>query len=181
MFQKIELIPVVELSFATTQSEITPKTNQYRLLELEDNELSTLVSHHLKDTSIEEACSFFGGYALAVNDTILLHPQCCGLLEEIQDWTLLLDEHFEPFYLSECHPAPLFTKSGDEVIITCAEDGSGDFFPPTPLEITVDYEALKQALQTLLSTLEHFSKKLDSLSISKTTSNISDILVWGRM
>lgn len=181
MFQKIELIPVVELSFTTTISEITPGTNQYRLLELGDNELSTLVSHHLKDTSIEEACSFFGGYALAVNDTILLHPQCCGLLEEIQDWTLLLDEHFTPFYLSECHPAPLFTKSGDEIIITCAEDGSGDFFPTTPLEITVDYEALKQALQTLLTSLEHFSQKLDKLPLSTPIPTISDILVWGRL
>ncbi|ULT26517.1 hypothetical protein KUH03_06545 [Sphingobacterium sp. E70] len=55
---------------------------------------------------IKDSCSLFGGYAISINGQIELYPQCCGLMEEIQQWKKILNENFEDFSLlsATLHP-----------------------------------------------------------------------------
>lgn len=153
---------------------------QYRLLDLSNDDLIKVIRLHISDMDIKDSCSLFGGYALKIDNEIVLYPQCCGLLEEINDWAKLLIENFDSFYLMECHPSPKFTKKADKVIIDCNEDDTGPFFPPTDKQIIVDYNDLKNALIKLMDSLKLFSQRLDELSDYFRHEKISDILIWGK-
>lgn len=159
---------------------ISPGVYQYRLFDIDIEDLIKVIMLHTSDLKIEDSCSLFGGYALAVNNHIILYPQCCGLLEEINDWTKILDENFEPFYLMECHPSPRFIRLADKIQIDCTEENNEPFVPTTNSEIMVSYDALKSAIEKLLNDLHDFSQKLDKLSDRFGTNKISNILIWGQ-
>lgn len=170
----------IRKNYINIGSPISPGVYQYRLLDIDTDNLIKAIKLHISDLRIEDSCSFFGGYALSINSEIILYPQCCGLLEEINDWIKLLDKNFEPFYLMECHPSPQFSKINDKVYIDCSEENNEPFFPPTNKEIVVDYDSLKAALEKLLNTLRDFSMELDKLSDRFDYENISNILIWGK-
>jgi len=77
---------------------------QYRLFDIKVEDLRTIIKLHIGDMPIKDSCSLFGGYAISINGQVELYPQCCGLLEEIQQWKKILNENFEDFSLLECHP-----------------------------------------------------------------------------
>jgi hypothetical protein len=158
---------------------IAPGVYQYLLFDLSDENLVQVIRLHTSGLDVKDSCSLFGGYGLKVDSKMVLYPQCCGLLEEINDWVKLLDDHFQPFYLSECHPSPNFTRQSDHVIINC-DDNSEPFFPPTEKQIIVNYEELKYAVKNLLVTLNDFSGRLDNLSEKLGSKKISKSLVWGK-
>lgn len=153
---------------------------QYRLLDIQLDDLETAINLHVSDTEISQSCSLFGGYAISVDDNIELYPQCCGLLEEIQQWKKILTENFEAFYLLECHPSPLISKKGTDIIIYCKDEF--DLFSPltTKETIKLDYIEAKAALIDVIQKLDKFSIKLNSLSGKFGVNNISDILIWGQ-
>ena len=95
---------------------------QYNLLEISLANMEKIINLHLTDTKIEDSISLFGGYAISINNKIELFPQCCGLLEEIQLWKNILNKNFSNFYLTECHPSPLITKSKNEIVIICDDE-----------------------------------------------------------
>ncbi|MNX84129.1 hypothetical protein D3C86_1159140 [compost metagenome] len=129
---------------------------------------------------IKDSCSLFGGYAISINGQVELYPQCCGLLEEIQQWKKILNENFEDFSLLECHPSPLITKNQERITIFC-DDKDEPFFPYfSKNKIELDYQTTKNALITLLSQLHSFSEKLDNLAAEFKVDNIADILIWGQ-
>ncbi|MGK4568170.1 hypothetical protein [Flavobacterium sp. 3HN19-14] len=151
---------------------------QYRLFDIEIEDLERTIKLHIGDTDLSESCSLFGGYAISINDRIELYPQCCGLLEEIQQWKKILNEDFEDFYLLECHPSPLITKKGNQIRIYCKDDDE-TFFPPTKEIIELDYQKTKSAFLKLLADLNEFSIKFNKLSDNFGTKNIDKILIWG--
>lgn len=199
---KIELIPLIELPTfkykdLESVSDIMEKCRlliernylevqnlepvykfQYRISEINDADLSKAIELHVSDLPLKESCSLFGGYALKVNDEIVLYPQCCGLLSEINDWKKLLNENFESFYLSECHPAPKFIRVKDEIHIVCDADEAGPFQPKTNNLIIVNYDSLLTALNNLLVELEKLSDRLNNLSLNISNQNLSKILIW---
>jgi hypothetical protein len=159
--------------------QISTGIYQYRLFDIDIEDLEKVINLHIGDTNINESISLFGGYAVSVNETIELFPQCCGLLEEIQLWKKILQENFEDFYLTECHPSPLITKNNNEIIIYC-EDEHETFSPSTiRAEIKLDYKETKKALVKLINELTGFSTKLNSLSSKFGVENISNIMIWG--
>ncbi|HBX61935.1 MULTISPECIES: hypothetical protein [Empedobacter] len=152
---------------------------QYNLLKISLANMEKIINLHLADTKIVDSISLFGGYAISINNKIELFPQCCGLLEEIQLWKNILNKNFSNFYLTECHPSPLITKSKNEIVIIC-DDENESFIPiNTNKEIRIDYNQTKKAFIVLLNELEAYSNKLNNLSHKFEIDNLSDIIIWG--
>ena len=198
---KIELIPIIELptfkypdlesiSDAKNKSRVLIERNysevhnlnptsglQYKLTEINDADLKKAIKLHTSDLPIEESCSLFGGYALKIDNEIVLHPQCCGLLNEINDWRKILDNKFKHFYLSECHPSPKFQLDGDFVTIECYDENE-EFIPMTKRIITVEYKLLRKAIENLLNDLNDISNRFDSYKSEFNNAELSEILIW---
>jgi hypothetical protein len=153
---------------------------QYRLFDINLEDLEKIIHLHIGDTDINDSISLFGGYALAIDGKIILFPQCCGLLEEIQLWKNILKDNFDDFYLTEGHPSPLITKDKNDVVIFCKDDFE-IFFPSTiDEEIRLDYIETEKALIKLLKELSEFSQKLNSLSSNFNVDDLSKIILWGK-
>lgn len=151
---------------------------QYPLFDLNVQDLEKLIHLHISDTSIAESCSFFGGYGISMYDKLILYPQCCGLLEDINDWKQILDPDFQDFYLRNGHPSPIISKEENQLLIYC-NDAEESFTPSTEKKLILNYQQAKSALEQLLVELELFSKNLDTLSANFGTHKISNILIWG--
>ncbi|MDR2274658.1 MAG: hypothetical protein LBF27_27370 [Sphingobacterium sp.] len=153
---------------------------QYRLLDIKIEDLRTIIKLHIGDMPIKDTCSLFGGYAISINGQVELYPQCCGLLEEIQQWKKILNENFEDFSLLECHPSPLITKNQERISIFC-DDKDEPFFPYfSKKKIELDYQTTTKALIILLNQLHFFSEKLENLAAEFKVNNIANILIWGQ-
>ena len=141
-------------------------------------DLEKLIALHISDQSISESCSFFGGYAVSMNGKLILYPQCCGLLEDINAWKQILDPNFKDFHLTNGHPSPIISKQENQLIILC-DDAEESFIPNTEKKLILDYQQAKSALEKLLVELALFSKSLDTLSANFGTQKISNTLIWG--
>jgi hypothetical protein len=153
---------------------------QYKLFDIDLEDLERVINLHIGDKEINDSISLFGGYAISKNGIIELYPQCCGLLEEIQTWKNILQENFQNFYLTECHPSPLITKRDSEIIIYCTDDFETYIPATTKPEIRLDYYNTKAALLRLMDTLISYSTELNKLSKRFGTENIADIMIWGK-
>ena len=175
LYQKKEL----SKNYKNIPDPISPGIYQYKLFDIELGDLESAIKLHISDTNINDSCSFFGGYAVSINGKIELYPQCCGLLEEIKDWSKILNESFEQFYLMQCHPSPLIAKELNEIKIQCKEENGEAFFPKTKEIIFVEYELAKKALLKTLDELKEFSIKINNLSNKFGETNLSEKLIWG--
>ena len=175
IYQKCE----IEKSYINFPEPILSGIYQYRLFDISLEDIERVIKLHIGDTDINESISLFGGYAISLNDTIELFPQCCGLLGEIEVWKKLLNEDFDEFYLTEGHPSPIITKSGNELVIYCKDEFEMFYPARTKTEIRVDYKDAKTALLKLISELMDFSINLNSISGKFKTNNLSDIMIWG--
>lgn len=170
----------IEKSYCNFPAPIISGIFQYKLFDIELEDLEKVINLHLGDTNISESISLFGGYAISLNGNIELFPQCCGLLEEINAWESILNENFKDFYLCEMHPSPLVTKKRNEIIIYCKDDYES-FIPfTTREEIRLDYVETKAALIKLLKNLADFSNVINSLSNKFGCQNLANIMIWGR-
>ena len=168
-------------NYSTAFKPISPEMPyQYSIDEItRDEDWIKILELQFGGTNPNDYFGLFGGYALSINNKIKLYPQCCGTLEEINDWKKILSEGFEPFYLQECHPAPKFYDHGENLIIECLEDETGPFVPNTQREIIVNLTEIRAAIQNLIVEMEKFSKSIDRLSIHFEVNKISDYIVWG--
>ena len=153
---------------------------QYRLFDIDIEDIERVINLHIGDTDINESISLFGGFAISKNGIIELFPQCCGLLEEIQLWKKILKDDFEDFYLTECHPSPLITKRKNEIVIYCKDDNETFVPVTTKHEIRLDYNKTKSALLIMLDDLVNYSTELNKISERFATKNIADIMIWGK-
>jgi len=153
---------------------------QYRLFDIDIEDIERVINLHIGDTDINESISLFGGFAISKNGIIELFPQCCGLLEEIQLWKKILKNDFEDFYLTECHPSPLITKRKNEIVIYCKDDNETFVPVTTKHEIRLDYNETKSALLIMLDDLANYSTELNKISERFATKNIADIMIWGK-
>ena len=174
---KVELEPLIELSRDEFPHLEAVRSNQFRLTDLEKEDLKKAIEIHISDIGFEDSCALFGGYALKVDGRYELFPQCCGMLSEIIDWEKLLQPDFEPFYLSECHPAPKFERIENEVVIECDSTFEA-FVPETANHISVDYDSLSQAVKNSSSVLEQVAKKMDELSKDFGRESLSELMIW---
>lgn len=176
IYQKREL----EKNYSNFPDSISNGIYQYKLFDIDIEDMERVINLHIGDTDINESSSLFGGYAISKNGIIELFPQCCGLLEEIQTWKNILQENFQDFYLTECHPSPLITKRESEIIIHCKDDYETFIPMTTKQEIRLDYNQTKNALLVVLNDLTNFSTKLNKISKNFKTESIADIMIWGK-
>lgn len=176
LYQEKEL----KKNYNNIPKSITNGVYQYRLFDIKIEDLEKAIKLHIGDIDIEKSCSLFGGYAISINEKVELYPQCCGLLEEIQQWKQILNENFEDFYLLECHPSPLITKRGNKIVIYC-KDEFESFYPfPTKEIIELEYKETKIAFLKMLDKLNIFCEEINKLSSKLNVSEPSNILIWGR-
>lgn len=175
-YQKRELAK----NYLNFPEPISSGVYQYKLFDIDIEDLEKVISLHIGDTDINDSISLFGGYAISKDGTIELFPQCCGLLEEIQLWKNILKDDFEDFYLTEGHPSPLITKSENDIVIYCNDDD--EVFLPLTIkeEIRLNYRETETAFLKLLKELTVFSDKLNSLSSKFNTENLSKLMIWGK-
>ncbi|WKW46887.1 hypothetical protein P3875_02200 [Myroides sp. JBRI-B21084] len=112
----------IDKNYLSFPEPILKGNYQYKLFDISIEDIERVINLHIGDTDINDSISLFGGYAISKNGNIELYPQCCGLLEEIQLWKKILNEDFSEFYLTEGHPSPLITKSGNEIVIYCKDE-----------------------------------------------------------
>lgn len=175
-YQKRELAK----NYLNFPEPISSGVYQYKLFDIDIEDLEKVISLHIGDTDVNDSISLFGGYAISKDGSIKLFPQCCGLLEEIQLWKNILKDNFEDFYLTEGHPSPLITKSENDIVIYCNDDDEA-FLPLTiKEEIRLDYKETETAFLKLLKELFEFSEKLNSLSSKFNTENLSKLMIWGK-
>lgn len=55
---------------------------QYRLFDIDLEDMERVINLHIGDIDINESISLFGGFAISKDGTLVLFPQCCGLLEK---------------------------------------------------------------------------------------------------
>ncbi|MEX1001679.1 MAG: hypothetical protein WDZ35_06150 [Crocinitomicaceae bacterium] len=171
---------MISFSYPNVPDPINKSVKMYRLFDLEWETISKAIQLHKGDMHLNDSCSLFGGYAIEINGDIVLYPQCCGLLEEINDLLKLKTPSFEPFYLTECHPSPKFSKVEDEVIIECSGEFES-FFPKTESKIIIPYNGIVEALEKVVEELQNYSTKLDQYSSEYDVPSLSEILIWGRV
>lgn len=175
-YQKRELAK----NYVNFPEPISSAVWQYKLFDIDIEDLERVISLHIGDTNINDSISLFGGYAISKDGIIELFPQCCGLLEEIQLWKNILKDDFEDFYLMEGHPSPLVTKKENDIVIYCKDDDES-FLPLTiKEEIRLDYKETETAFLKLLKELTEFSDKLNSISSKFNTENLSKLMIWGK-
>lgn len=150
----------------------------YKLEDLSRRDLYRAIDLHVRDMDIENSCALFGGYGLGCNQEIVLYPQCCGLLSEIQDWNKILDIDFQAFYLSECHPSPYIEKIKDKVHIHCHSEHE-DFIPSTEKLIIIEYKETRNAVERLNEKLGLISKEIDEMGKERGVERLSKIMIWG--
>lgn len=168
---------LIERNYSEVKNLKPFNKNQYRLIDLSLSDLKKAIDLHVSDIPISESCAFFGGYGLKINNEFVLFPQCCGLLSEINDWKKILNNNFNSFYLSECHPAPRFEKIGRDIIIECNSNHE-DFHPKTQNQIVVNYTSLANAVYKVSIILDKISKKLDKFSHEYKVESIAKYLIW---
>ena len=168
---------LIERNYSDVKNLKPFNEHQYKLSEISDSDLKKAIELHVSDIPITESCAFFGGYGLKVNNEFVLFPQCCGLLSEINDWKKILNENFEPFYLTECHPSPKFQKIDNEVLIEC-DSSNEDFHPKTENNIRLNYESLTIAINEVCNELDEISKRLNRFNSDFKTKSVSKKLIW---
>lgn len=141
-------------------------------------------------TSLEEMelGSLSGGYVLQVSKTVQITPQCCGGLEDIEDWETASNwMNTEEMMLWIGHPWLMVSSVDDRhlQIRRTAEYGQ----PKEPVLITIDRNELKKAIivareqldifkQVLLVALPNAFSHLLNDSPSPTADEIAERLIF---
>ncbi|MFZ2283027.1 MAG: hypothetical protein WAV86_04055 [Lutibacter sp.] len=187
---KIELIPVIELNEKqrnmVSESTISyeQKLQFYRIQDINNDDLSELIKDHTEgfrngEYEREQASALFGGYVLKIDGINKYFPQCCGDLADIKYWDRL--SNGQDSY-SEGHPAPQVKIDCKELIFDFSVDEFDEPFQPTPPEIQlkVDKQSLKLAVEQAKRELELFSVRLKEISNKENLNieNIEGLLIW---
>lgn len=158
--------------------------NFVRVDQWSSSDLRMLVQNHLcgdkEPIPVEESCALFGGCILVVDGAPVLVPQCCSTIADFLGWKELLNLDFVsgPFCI-EGHPCPNAAKSGNQLLITCADEWE-KFDQPAHPQIAVELDELANALVQAQKRIDSFADKIDSLSAELGVKKASDYLVWAK-
>ena len=159
------MIPSVQLQALVS---VTVSPFERRLGKVDDQLLIEVVEEHLnplRDAGDPDSdtCPLFGGVRIAVDEKVLLGPQCCGDLSDISSWFALISPDFtEGWVALEGHPAPRVERCGESLEFTC-HDPDDPFSPGTTARFSVDRRELMEALFQLLEEVSAFSCRVASL------------------
>jgi len=167
--------------------KLTPYLNGssfYRPSTITDINLIKITSDHTQELREgkyhrAQACSFFGGYVLKVDNQDKYFPQCCGLLSDIQYWDKL-SNGFDAYY--EGHPEPVVKFVRGNIIFDFTVKEFDEHFQPTPPNtiLTIDMRELKNAVDSVKQELTKFQKRLEEINDTERLNidNIGELLIW---
>ena len=161
-----------------------PGSSLYQLAAITDSNLAKLAKDQTAELRAdvwtrEQACAFFGGYVLRVDNKDVFFPQCCGQLSAIFYWEGLAAGVAISY---EGHPAPVVSFTGDTVRLDFAESEFDDAFEPPPSVRSV--ELSRSALQLVIGQvnleLQQFAQRLRVLNEAEALGvpAIAELLVW---
>ena len=161
-----------------------PGASFYRLLAITASNLAKLAADHTAELRAgthtrEEACGFFGGYVLRIDEEDIFFPQCCGELSDIVYWERLAAGTAS---YQEGHPAPGLRFTKDMVILDFSVGEFDESFqPPLPvLRMEISRPALQQAVEQANLELNYFAQRLRKLNDEERlgVQAIDKLLIW---
>ncbi|RSK43466.1 hypothetical protein [Hymenobacter perfusus] len=171
---KVELIPVIEVDLrhqdlVKSLASVVPLSSEaflYRASDLAVESLKILSRIHLQgyfdgEWTLDEQCTFFGGYVLRLAGHDTLFPQCCGELSDIIYWKNVAKYGRSVYYHGHPHPEIYFTD--DSVVFNCQNDYE-EFRPSAPLEVSVPKIPLSAAYDTAVLELALVAHRLRSIA-----------------
>jgi len=161
-----------------------PGSSLYRLLAITDSNLAKLARDQTAELRAgtwtrEQACAFFGGYVLRIDNAAVFFPQCCGQLSDIAYWEGLA-AGVASYY--EGHPAPGLSFATDTVQLDFSEGEFDEAFQPPPpvLSVKISRSALQLAIKQANLELQQFAQRLRRLNETESVgvSAIDELLIW---
>jgi hypothetical protein len=172
------------MGFSESMSPYFLGTSFFRLKEISDDNLKTLVANHIRQVETEEYLreidlSLSGGYVLKIDGKDQFYPQCCGELSDIHYWDKLVNGMNS---YCEGHPAPFTKFTENSIEFDFSVDEFDEPFQPTPPDVTLIIEKilLKEAVEKAKSELRLFAQRLKNININENLaiSNIDEMLIW---
>lgn len=156
----------------------------FKISEISDSNLTKITLDHTQDLrngnyEREDACAFFGGYVLRIDEQDKYFPQCCGELSDIHYWENLSNGKNSSY---EGHPTPQIEIQGNQIIFDFSVGEFDEHFSPTPTEniIQLDIFLLQQAVEKVKTELQIFNQRLDKINHDEKLNieNIGGLLIW---
>lgn len=156
----------------------------FKISEISDSNLTKITLDHTQDLrngnyEREDACAFFGGYVLRIDEQDKYFPQCCGELSDIHYWENLSNGKNSSY---EGHPAPQIEIQGNQITFDFSVGEFDEHFSPTPTEniIQLDIFLLQQAVEKVKTELQIFNQRLDKINHDEKLNieNIGGLLIW---
>ncbi|MDA7930068.1 hypothetical protein N9B63_04445 [Akkermansiaceae bacterium] len=141
--------------------------------------LEKLVRDHLDaaEECDEEPIPLAGGFVLEENGKILLTPQCCGDLSDIEFWRGVSGGRDDLNW--EAHPLPDVTYKDGRAFFTCVDDLE-DFEEPFVESFDVSLVDLARAAEVAEEELRGFKARLESLLERLNLPRYADLLTFNR-
>jgi hypothetical protein len=171
---EVELIPVVAVDpqhqdLMESLASVVPlasDTYLYRANDLTLESLKILSRTHLQgyfdgEWTLEQQCTFFGGYILRLAGQDTLFPQCCGEFSDIIYWKNIAKYGRSVYYHGHPHPEIYFTD--DSVVFNCQDDYE-EFRPSAPAQVSVPKIALSAAYDAAVQELALVAHRLRSIA-----------------
>ncbi|GEO02817.1 hypothetical protein AAE02nite_04810 [Adhaeribacter aerolatus] len=161
-----------------------PGSSLYQLCDVSESNLTKLVKDHTQDFrdgkyDRPQVSALFGGYVLKVNGQEKFFPQCCGGLADIEYWERI-SKGSQSYY--EGHPAPQIEFSQNSLTLDFSvEEFDEPFQPPPPAtRLTIDLQALRNAVEKTKAELLEFGKRLKKINQEEKLEiqNIDGLLIW---
>ena len=157
----------------------------YWLSEITDRNLTKLTIDHTQEMrdgkyGRDQACAFFGGYVLRINEQDKYFPQCCGDLADLHYWENIAKGNEQALYAG--HPRPQVKIQGDRIIFDFSVGEFDEHFVPTPAEEIIEFDipSLEKAIKTTKIELFAFEQRLNRINKDEKLNieNISGLLIW---
>lgn len=178
-FDKIE--PIESGSFFVRLETIS----DFNLRKIFDHEIDLDCFSEEEEYS-QQISAFYGGLVLADGDKIILSPNCCGKLSDINEWETILNSQEDKWHgLWIGHPYAFFKRMDEKIYLTGAIGIPGENTRAGDEDIlfSFDRSELQKAIRGARVEMLKFRKRLvnvlkPALAV-KNLEKFSEILVYG--
>lgn len=161
-------------------------TRLYELKNITEANLKQLIFEEIEDYNEENGiASLPGGYILNMDGRDLLYPQCCGSLEDIDSWKILLEENGKESSFWIGHPSPSIIDDGDFLIFDLEHSNvQENYFPDADIHLfSVPKEKLKKAIDEVDKELEILIERINKINeqLPSLVPNLGERMVIGSL
>ena len=152
--------------------------------DISNDNLVKLIKDHTEDMrtgkySRKQACAFFGGSVLRIDEQDKYYPQCCGLLSDINYWERLANGQNSCY---EGHPEPEIKIKNTSIVFDFSTNKNEEIFEPTPPEriLKIEKYLLKEAVIKAKEELQILAYRIRQININEDLKidDIEQLLIW---